>query len=136
LKELAATLGLRERVEFPGFVEDVAAQLETFDILVHASLIPEPFGQVVIEGMAAGLPVIAPRAGGPAEVIEDRVTGVLYSMGDAGALADALRDLAGRPALRERLGKAARMKAAEFAPEIVAAQVAEVYRSVLAERAR
>ena len=83
-------------------MEDVPLQLETLDILVHASLIPEPFGQVVIEGMASGLPVVAPRAGGPAEVIEDGVTGILYPMGDVGALAGALRELAGKPALRSR----------------------------------
>jgi glycosyltransferase involved in cell wall biosynthesis len=136
LHDLAGTLGLRERVEFQGFVEDVATQLERLDILVHASIIPEPFGQVVIEGMAAGLPVVAAGAGGPAEVIEDGVTGILYPPGDVGALASALRKLAAKPHLRERLGRAGRVQAAGFAPDIVAAQVVEVYRSVLAERAR
>src|ERR1700704_3441600 len=97
-------------------------QLERLDILVHASIIPEPFGQVVIEGMAAGLPVVAAGAGGPAEVIEDGVTGILYPPGDVGALASALRKLAAKPHLRERLGRAGRVQAAAFAPDIVAAQ--------------
>ncbi len=47
-------LGLADRVTFTGFVDDVAAMLADVDCLVHASVIAEPFGQVVVEGMAAG----------------------------------------------------------------------------------
>lgn len=57
----------------------------------------EPFGQVVIEGMAGRVPVIAAAAGGPAEVITDDVNGVLYPMGDQSALAAAMRRLADDP---------------------------------------
>ncbi len=59
LRALAVRLGIHDRLEMTGFREDVAAELATFDVLVHASVIPEPFGQVVVEGMAAGLPVVA-----------------------------------------------------------------------------
>jgi len=65
LRELVASLDLAERVEFRGFREDIWRELASFDVLVHASLIPEPFGQVVLEGMAAGLAVIAPDEGAP-----------------------------------------------------------------------
>ena len=61
LHELVASLGLEGRVEFRGFREDIWRELASFDALVHASLIPEPFGMVVLEGMAAGLAVIPPR---------------------------------------------------------------------------
>ena len=64
LHELAASLGIAERVEFRGFREDVWPELAGFDVLVHASRIPEPFGTVVLEGMAAGLAVLAPDEGG------------------------------------------------------------------------
>ena len=64
LGELARSLGLTERVQFTGFVHDVGAELASLDVLVHASVVPEPFGQVVVEGMAAGVPVIAADDGG------------------------------------------------------------------------
>lgn len=130
LRSLATRLGLDGRVEFTGFVDDVAAELARLDVLVHGSVIPEPFGLAVVEGMAAGLPVVAADAGGPAEVIRDGVDGVLYPAGDVDALATALRVLAADPALRTRLGEAARLRAGAFEPASVAAQVREVYRSV------
>jgi glycosyltransferase involved in cell wall biosynthesis len=132
IKDLAARLGLEGRLECPGFVDDVGAALAGLDILVHASVIPEPFGQVVVEGMAAGLPVVASSAGGPAEVIEDGVTGILYPPGDIDALADALKRLAGAAALRRRLGEAATEKAREFTPGALAPKVVAFYRDVLA----
>jgi glycosyltransferase involved in cell wall biosynthesis len=127
----AAGLGLNGRVHFVGFQDDVVGQMSRFDLLVHASIIPEPFGQVVVEGMAAGLPVLAARAGGPAEVIDDGVTGILYDPGNADALAQSLRRLAEDPALRKRLSEAARIRARDFTPEIIAEQVFGVYRTLL-----
>ena len=64
LTELCDELGLTGRVDFRGFQADIPAELAELDVLVHATVIPEPFGQVVVEGMAAGLPVIASHAGG------------------------------------------------------------------------
>ena len=55
LRVLAATLGIADRVVWRGFRDDVDAELRELDILVHCSVTPEPFGQVVVEGMAAGL---------------------------------------------------------------------------------
>ena len=78
LIDLVGQLGISDRVDFCGFVHDVPKFLMDVDILVHASVIPEPFGQVVVEGMAAGLAVVASDAGGPAEVITHEVDGLLY----------------------------------------------------------
>ena len=134
LRELSARLGLDDRVEFTGFREDVVGELERFDVLVHASVIPEPFGQVVTEGLAAGLPVLAAAAGGPAEIIENGKTGILYPPGDADALAEGLVRLARDAELRRRLGDAAREKARDFDPELIASEVMRVYEQVLAAR--
>lgn len=131
LETQAARLGLGERVDFRGFREDVVAELSRIDVLVHCSVVPEPFGQVVIEGMAAGLPVIAADAGGPAEVVTDGVDGLLVPPGDADGLARALRRLAEDPAERRRLGAAALVSSRRFAPEVVAQQMLEVYRAIL-----
>jgi glycosyltransferase involved in cell wall biosynthesis len=111
-----------------GFSTDVNGHLAQFDALVHASVIPEPFGQVVVEGMAAGLPVIATEAGGPSEIITDGVNGLLYTPGDVAALASAMVQLRDSPARRAALGAAARLKAREFRPDRVAEQVMAVYR--------
>jgi glycosyltransferase involved in cell wall biosynthesis len=130
LLELTGALGLNERVEFTGFRSDVAGELAHLDVLVHASVLPEPFGQVVVEGMAAGLPVVAAAAGGPAEIIDSERTGLLYPPGDADLLANALLRLAGDVALRRRLGDAARESARAYSPAAVARQLEAVFRSV------
>ena len=131
LHQLTEFLGLAGRVDFRGFRDDVWGELAEMDVLVHASVIPEPFGQVVVEGMAAGLPVIAANAGGPAEIITDGVDGLLVLPGDVAALAAGLRRLAGDSALRARLGAAARRRASDFAPDRIAPKVMHVYRAVL-----
>lgn len=134
LRDLADELGIGARVEFRGFRRDVDAELARLHALVHASLIPEPFGQVVVEGMAAGLPVIAADAGGPAEVVTHDVDGLLYRMGDIDSLASALARLEGDPSLRARLGAAAAERAQRFAPHVIAGEVGAVYDAVLGRR--
>lgn len=127
LHALAVRLGIAERVSFRGLREDVWGELADIDVLVHASVIPEPFGQVVQEGMAMGLPVIAADAGGPAEFVRDGVTGLLVRRDDPAALAFAMQRLAGDVELRRRLGRSARESCARFAPQLVAASVRSVY---------
>jgi glycosyltransferase involved in cell wall biosynthesis len=132
LREQADDLGLNGRVEFTGFRDDVSAELARMDVLVHASVIPEPFGQVVVEGMSAGLPVVAAAAGGPAEVIQDGVTGVLYPPGDVEGLAEVLRRLSADSELRRKLGEAAELRARDFRTAAIAPKVLKLYRAVLA----
>jgi glycosyltransferase involved in cell wall biosynthesis len=136
LRVQTRTLGLNGRVEFAGFREDIQAELRGFDVLVHASTIPEPFGQVVLEGMAAGLAVVASGAGGPSEVIEDGVTGLLFTPSDVDELALTLRRLAADAGLRERLGLAGRQRAQKFSPDAIAGQVLGVYTSLLGHTGR
>ncbi len=131
LRALIARLGLTERVQLRGFREDVWSELAQIDVLVHASTIPEPFGQVVLEGMAAGLPVIAPDEGGPAEVIADGETGRLFAARSTDALAAAMRALGSDPRARERLGSAARSSIEAYHPARVGEQLEEVYAEVL-----
>jgi glycosyltransferase involved in cell wall biosynthesis len=134
LETLVGDLGLAGRVELAGFRSDVPTELGRFDALVHASVIPEPFGRVVVEGMAAGLPVVAADAGGPREVISSGRDGLLYPPGDVPALADALRLVARDAELGARLGDAAVESAKLYTPERVARQTAAFYREVLAGR--
>lgn len=136
LRTLATELGIADRVRFTGFLDDVRTELAGMDVLVHCSIVPEPFGQVVIEGMAASLPVVAARAGGPAEIIRDGETGLLTTMGDVAELSAALRSLAGDAELRRRLATAGRIASEQYAPELIARQLTELYAEVLLTRER
>jgi glycosyltransferase involved in cell wall biosynthesis len=132
MHKLAEQLALAGRVEFRGFREDIWSELEQLDVLVHASVIPEPFGQVVLEGMAAGLPVIAPDEGGPADIISDGHTGLLFASRDQDALAAAMLRLRADPQERALLGATAREAVAAYHPEVIAARLQTLYARVLA----
>lgn len=136
LHHLARDLGVATRVQFCGFRDDVPQLLAGVDVLVHASVVAEPFGQTVVEGMAAGLAVVASGAGGPAEIIEHGTNGLLFPPGDASALSELLRRLAGDADLRRALGRQAREDARRFHPDRVAPDVLDLYRRVIAGRRR
>jgi glycosyltransferase involved in cell wall biosynthesis len=92
----------------------------------------EGYGVVAREAMAYGRPVVAAAVGGLLEAVEDEVTGLLVPPRDPRALRLALERLLGDPALRERLGEAARARARErFSPEVAAAQTLAAYRHAL-----
>jgi glycosyltransferase involved in cell wall biosynthesis len=106
LQRLVECDRLGDRIVFTGVVRDPASLLRGADILVHCSTSPEPFGQVIVEAMAASVPVIASRLGAPQAIIEDGVNGRLVPPGDAAALARAIDDLLGDDAVRQRLAAA------------------------------
>lgn len=107
LPRLIEELGLSEHVTLTGQVPDAGPYIEQMDVLVNASD-PEPFGIVLLEGMARGVAVVAVNSGGPGEFIRNGQTGVLASSGQPSALADALEPLLSSQALREEIGKAGR----------------------------
>jgi glycosyltransferase involved in cell wall biosynthesis len=114
LPELARRLGLADAVTMTGQVPDAGPYVEQMDILVNASE-PEPFGIVLLEGMARGIVVVAVDSGGPGEFIEHGRTGMLARSGDPEALADALQPLLSDPQQRRAIGKAGRERfMAEF----------------------
>lgn len=126
LPELAAQLGVADRVVFTGFRSDVADLLQASDLLVHSSTSPEPFGRVIVEGMVAGVPVVAARAGGPLEIIDDGRTGWLTEPGDVGALADRIQRALADPAGRRTVARAGAASAGRrFTLEAMHAGIAE-----------
>ncbi len=134
LHALCDRLGVTEMVEFTGFVENVSERITKLDIVVHASTTGEPFGQVIIEGMAGTKPVIATNGGGVPEIVEDGVTGLLIPMGDPVAMADAIEFLLQNPEAAQQMGLRGRERAlAQFTIQMTTRKVEAVYDQVLGE---
>jgi phosphatidylinositol alpha 1,6-mannosyltransferase len=89
--------------------EDLARIYASLDIFVHTGPF-ETFGQTIQEAAASGLPVIAPAAGGPLDLVDEGVTGYLVTPGDGGELAAAVGNLTADPATRARMSEAARRR--------------------------
>ena len=87
--------------------EQLARIYASLDVFVHSGC-HETFGQTIQEAAASGLPVVAPAAGGPVDLVQDGVTGYLVTPGDAAALAGAAARLVADPAARAAQGRAAR----------------------------
>jgi 2-deoxystreptamine N-acetyl-D-glucosaminyltransferase/2-deoxystreptamine glucosyltransferase len=117
------------RVHFAGFVPHAAvpAVLQHVDLLVLPSLY-EDLSSALIEAMAAGLPVVATRVGGTADLVHDGVNGLLVAPRDPAALAAAISRILADPATAARLSAAARRTAAAYAWTDLARAVLDVYR--------
>ncbi|MEE2710535.1 MAG: glycosyltransferase, partial [Gemmatimonadota bacterium] len=132
LHALTRELDLEDRVTYLGFRQDIADLMAASDIIVHASILPEPLGLTPMEAQAAGKPVVAVGAGGVLETVADGETGLLVPARDAGAMADALLDLLRRPDRRRRMGEAGRARAETlFDLNVNAQRVQDVYKSLL-----
>jgi glycosyltransferase involved in cell wall biosynthesis len=84
--------------------------MDAMDVVVHYSTRREPFGRVLIEAMALGRPLIAPREGGPREIVVDGGTGLLVPPRDVGALADGIAQLVADPERCRAMGRAGRAR--------------------------
>ena len=111
LLALCKELGVNEVVTFAGFQSDVSRILASLDLFVLSSL-SEGFSIAAVEAMAAGVPVVATRSGGPEEIIEHGVDGLLVEPGSEEALAEALTALHADEPTRERLVAAAKNRVA------------------------
>jgi glycosyltransferase involved in cell wall biosynthesis len=133
LHGLCEDLGVGAAVEFAGFVDNVSSRLAQLDIVVHASTVGEPFGQVIIEGMAEQKPVVATNGGGVPEIVVHGETGLLVPMGDAVAMADAIDFLLKNPEAASQMGLRGRERALSlFTIQKTARKVEGVYDELLA----
>jgi glycosyltransferase involved in cell wall biosynthesis len=131
LHDLCRALAIEDSVSFVGFVEDIPTRITNLNILVHASTTGEPYGQVIIEGMAAEKPVVATDGGGVPEIVVNGITGILVPMGDAPKMADAIKYLLDNPDVGKRMGLAGRKRAVEhFTVERTARMVESVYQQI------
>lgn len=119
LERRARRDGLQDVVRFLGFRDDVPALLAASDVLVLPSR-SEGFPNTLLEGMALGLPVVATRADGIPELVDDGVTGALVAIDDEPAFTAEVARLLADPALRRHRGDAGRARARHaFAQDVV-----------------
>ncbi|GGA03107.1 putative glycosyl transferase [Paenibacillus marchantiophytorum] len=120
-------------VKLLGHVDDIQTLMQKVDILVHTSITPEPFGQVIVEGMAAGLPVIASNEGGPRETVVPGETGLLITPGDPKLLAEAIRYLLENPDVRSRMSENGLKRVEQhFVIEKTVTQITHYYAGLIA----
>lgn len=137
LRMEAARLGITDRIAFRGLLSEV----ELRDELARAALLVLPSYQetapmVIVEAMAAGVPVVATNVGGISRQIEHGVTGLLVNPGDVEALSRALLRLLSDDELRRSAGRAAKEAALdEYRAANVANRTVDVYRNVISKHA-
>jgi glycosyltransferase involved in cell wall biosynthesis len=130
----AEASGIEHRVHLPGFVADPAKAAGLFDIFALSS-VSEQFPISVVEAMAAGLPVAAPRVGDIAAMVASENGPWLSAPGDEAALAQAIHALAADPVLRRRVGEANRAKArTEYDAARMVERYGALYRGLIGTR--
>jgi len=126
-----ASAGMKDRFAWPGFITDPAEIMSEIDILVHPAD-HESFGRVVVEAMAAGLPVVTVRGGGVEEIVQNEVTGLLVEKDNPRELAAAIEKVARDASLARALGLAGRQRAeSTYSLDACAAGIMNVYRQAM-----
>ena len=132
LEQLALDLGICDRVDLLGWVDDPRAYLPAFDIVALPSR-SEGFPLAIVEAMLAARPVVATRVGSVAEAVIENETGFLVEKDDVQGLALALHRLVNNPALRDRFGRRGREVAiAHYTAEQMTKRYEQIWRTVLA----
>lgn len=132
LENLIDELSLKESVSLLGKIENTIEIYQQLDIFIHSAIEPEPFGRVIIEAMACGLPVISTNMGGPKEIISDGKDGFLIKQGDSNILTQKIIDLINDPELRSNLGNEAIQKVKnKFDINITTRSIEQVYFSLI-----
>jgi glycosyltransferase involved in cell wall biosynthesis len=131
-RALAGRLGLDGALHWTGYLEEPLGLMASLDACVHAAIEPEPFGRVVIEALALGVPVVATALGGPVEIIEDGVSGFLVPPGDAASIAAKVIDLLRDHGLADRVRRGGRDRVERaFSIEAYIAEIERVYAEAL-----
>jgi L-malate glycosyltransferase len=130
LREMLSQARAEDAVRFFGATTDVATILAEADLLLMTSVV-ESFCVAAAEAMACGIPVVATRVGGLAEVVRDGTTGRLFPVGAHADAVDAVAELLARPWLRRKAGHAARRQAARFAGERIVPRYESLYRDLV-----
>ena len=130
LTSLATNARFRDRIKIFPFAQDVRPYMWAADLFVLPSKTPEPFGIVLLEAMACGLPAIATKAGGPLDIIEDGVNGWFAQAGSEKSMAERLGCVLSG-ALSHELSSAASARAAQFGMERIASETLTLYGEIV-----
>lgn len=128
LMQRIAQSPMRDSIILEGYTKEIWSAYAALDIVCVPSTEPEPFGLVAVEAMAVGKPVVASRAGGLTEIVQDGVTGLTFTLRDAEALAIALEKLLTNDLMRNEMGKASKLRFnAEFTVDKMTDRFAEAF---------
>jgi glycosyltransferase involved in cell wall biosynthesis len=123
---------LQDHVIITGYKNNVADFVNSFDVFVHTSVEPEPFGIVIIEALALKKSVIVSNIGAPQEIIEDKKSGLLFNIESATDLAEKLQSLLSNDEKRTEFGEAGYKRFQNnFTIEINVKGICGVYEEVL-----
>lgn len=132
LKKLVLDYKLSDHVKFIGFHEDINSIYAASDMVIHASILPEPFGRVAMEPMVFGKPVIGTDAGGIPEIVADGETGFVYAPGNSAELASKIIRLLSDQDLARTLGEAAKKRVTDqFDSTATTDQIERLYQTLL-----
>lgn len=128
----AERLGLTDSIDWTGFRSDVPAELSQMDLLVFPSLLAEGLPMVIIEAMAAGVPIVGARVDGVVDAVRDGIDGLLTEPGDSADLAAAIaRIVHGDVAWQPLRASAWRRQREQFSDRSMARGIAKIYREIL-----
>jgi glycosyltransferase involved in cell wall biosynthesis len=134
LEDAASSLGIGDRVVFTGQVKNVEVYYGAADVLVNPSH-SEGSPYVLLEAMAAGLPIVATAVGGVPELFENNETALLVPASDPRAMADAIARLLNGEKLAAQLAEnASELVSSRLSPEAYVRSLAKVYRAVISSR--
>ena len=132
IQQMIDDSGFGDRIIMTGYVKDVGSIYSIMDVCVHTSIEPEPFGLVIIEAMANGVPVIASDLGAPREIVTDEVNGYIVNPDSTRQLADAAIRLLDNDELRAEMGENGRQHVRKhYSDKDYASAVEKIYPQVL-----
>jgi L-malate glycosyltransferase len=135
IESLIAELKLNERIQLLGWLDDVRELLGSLDLFVSPSR-AEPFGLVIVEAMASGVPVVATISEGASEIIEDGVTGRLVPIKHPEALAKAIKELLANPSERKHFSVNGLNRVEQYSLERMVDATEQLYLDVLQNTTR
>lgn len=130
LEEQVIASGIADKIHFVGYQPKVSNWIQSFDVLTHCSVGIEPFGMIIVEGLALGKAVIASNAGGPLEIITHGENGLLVTPNDAAQLTSAIHKLIEDRDCYNELCKAGVKRAEAFSTERLSDNMAEFIESL------
>ncbi|OKH55547.1 glycosyl transferase family 1 [Calothrix sp. HK-06] len=131
LHEQVEKLQLQNRVKFLGFRSDIPQLMSACDLVAHTSIAAEPFGRVIVEAMLCGKPVVAAKAGGAVEIVEDNVNGYLVTPNQPQELAQVIKSCVEKTSKTVMLADNALYSARErFDAEVINQQIAQLLNKI------